>query len=34
MADYAHPETLVTTDWVVNHATDPNVRVVEVAGKD
>jgi thiosulfate/3-mercaptopyruvate sulfurtransferase len=30
MADYAHPETLVTTDWVVNHAADPNVRVVEV----
>lgn len=30
MADYAHPETLVTTDWVANHATDPNVRVVEV----
>jgi thiosulfate/3-mercaptopyruvate sulfurtransferase len=30
MADYAHPETLVTTDWVAQHATDPNVRVVEV----
>jgi thiosulfate/3-mercaptopyruvate sulfurtransferase len=30
MADYAHPEALVTTDWVANHAADPSVRVVEV----
>src|SRR4051812_22990718 len=30
MADYAHPEALVTTDWVADHATDPKVRVVEV----
>ena len=30
MANYAHPETLVSTDWVAQHATDPNVRVVEV----
>jgi thiosulfate/3-mercaptopyruvate sulfurtransferase len=30
MADYAHPETLVSTDWVAQHAADPNVRVVEV----
>jgi thiosulfate/3-mercaptopyruvate sulfurtransferase len=30
MADYAHPETLVTTDWVAQHLTDPKVRVVEV----
>ncbi len=30
MATYAHPETLVSTDWVAAHATDPNVRVVEV----
>jgi thiosulfate/3-mercaptopyruvate sulfurtransferase len=30
MADYAHPETLVSTDWVAAHAKDPNVRVVEV----
>jgi thiosulfate/3-mercaptopyruvate sulfurtransferase len=30
MADYAHPEALVTTEWVANHATDPKVRVVEV----
>src|SRR5882762_7165816 len=30
MADYAHPETLVSTDWVAQHAADPKVRVVEV----
>ncbi len=30
MADYAHPEALVTTDWVEEHAGDANVRVVEV----
>lgn len=30
MADYAHPEMLVTTDWVAAHAHDANVRVVEV----
>lgn len=30
MADYAHPETLVSTDWVAQHASDPNVRVAEV----
>src|SRR5216683_5714904 len=30
MADYAHPETLVTTDWVAQHLTDPKVRNVEV----
>jgi thiosulfate/3-mercaptopyruvate sulfurtransferase len=30
MADYAHPEVLVSTDWVAAHANDPNVRVVEV----
>jgi thiosulfate/3-mercaptopyruvate sulfurtransferase len=30
MANYAHPEVLVTTDWVASHANDPNVRVVEV----
>jgi thiosulfate/3-mercaptopyruvate sulfurtransferase len=30
MADYAHPEVLVSTDWVAAHATDPNVRVAEV----
>ena len=30
MADYAHPETVVSTDWVAKHANDPSVRVVEV----
>jgi thiosulfate/3-mercaptopyruvate sulfurtransferase len=29
-ATYAHPGTLVTTAWVGEHATDPQVRVVEV----
>jgi thiosulfate/3-mercaptopyruvate sulfurtransferase len=26
---YAHPEMLVSTDWVAAHLTDPNVRIVE-----
>ena len=26
---YAHPEVLVSTDWVANHLDDPNVRIVE-----
>jgi thiosulfate/3-mercaptopyruvate sulfurtransferase len=30
MAAYAHPETLVSTDWVAEHQNDPNLRVVEV----
>jgi thiosulfate/3-mercaptopyruvate sulfurtransferase len=30
MGDYAHPEVLVSTQWVSEHAGDPNVRVVEV----
>ncbi len=30
MADYAYPETLVSTDWVAQHSHDANVRVVEV----
>jgi thiosulfate/3-mercaptopyruvate sulfurtransferase len=30
MAEYAHPEALVATEWVAEHAGDPNVRVVEV----
>jgi thiosulfate/3-mercaptopyruvate sulfurtransferase len=30
MADYAHPESLVTTEWVANNLSNPNVRVVEV----
>jgi thiosulfate/3-mercaptopyruvate sulfurtransferase len=30
MADYAHPEVLVSTQWVAEHSSDPNVRLVEV----
>jgi thiosulfate/3-mercaptopyruvate sulfurtransferase len=30
MAQYAHPEALVSTEWVAQHASDPHVRVVEV----
>jgi thiosulfate/3-mercaptopyruvate sulfurtransferase len=29
-AGYAHPEVLVTTDWVAEHGGDANVRLVEV----
>ncbi|NTV63407.1 MAG: sulfurtransferase [Oscillochloris sp.] len=29
MADYAHPEVLVDTDWVAEHLSDPQVRLVE-----
>jgi thiosulfate/3-mercaptopyruvate sulfurtransferase len=27
---YAHPELLVETEWVAQHATDPNVRLIDV----
>ena len=30
MAEYAHPEVLVSTDWVEQHKGDPGVRLVEV----
>jgi len=30
MAEYAHPEVLVSTEWVAAHANDPHVRVAEV----
>ncbi len=30
MADYAHPESLVSTQWVAEHGNEPNVRLVEV----
>jgi thiosulfate/3-mercaptopyruvate sulfurtransferase len=30
MQTYAHPEVLVTTDWVANHLNDPNTAIVEV----
>jgi len=26
---YAHPEVLVSTQWVADHLTDPNVRIIE-----
>jgi thiosulfate/3-mercaptopyruvate sulfurtransferase len=30
MADYAHPEVLVSTEWVAEHQSDPKVRLIEV----
>lgn len=30
MADYAHPEVLVTTEWVTAHTSDPKIRIIEV----
>ncbi len=30
MSDYAHPEVLVSTQWVADHGNDANVRLVEV----
>jgi thiosulfate/3-mercaptopyruvate sulfurtransferase len=30
MSGYAHPDTLVTTDWVADHLDDPQVALVEV----
>lgn len=30
MSEYAHPETLVTTEWVAAHGKDPGIRLVEV----
>ena len=30
MADYAQPESIVSTDWVAEHGSDANVRLVEV----
>ena len=27
--NYAHPESLVDTDWLAEHLTDPNVRIIE-----
>ncbi len=29
MAEYAHPEVLVSTDWVADHLEDPNIKIVE-----
>ena len=30
MSNYAHPEVLVDTQWVVDHLNDPKVRILEV----
>ncbi len=30
MSEYAHPEALVSTEWVASHANDPKIRLVEV----
>jgi thiosulfate/3-mercaptopyruvate sulfurtransferase len=30
MSDYAHPEVLVSTDWVKQHLGDPKVKLVEI----
>ena len=30
MAEYAHPESLVSTEWVTEHGSDQNIRLVEV----
>ncbi|MGH9431933.1 MAG: sulfurtransferase [Terriglobia bacterium] len=30
MSDYKHPEALVSTQWVADHANDPKIRLVEV----
>jgi len=30
MTDYAHPEVLVTTEWVAQHLNDSNLRLIEV----
>ncbi len=30
MAEFAHPEVLVSTQWVADHRNDPNLRIVEV----
>ncbi|HXA75948.1 MAG TPA: sulfurtransferase [Candidatus Acidoferrales bacterium] len=30
MAEYAHPEVLVSTQWVADHLNDPKIRLVEV----
>jgi thiosulfate/3-mercaptopyruvate sulfurtransferase len=30
MSEYAHPEVLVTSEWVASHSKDPGLRLVEV----
>ena len=29
MSDYAHPESLVSTEWLAEHVNDPDIRIVE-----
>ncbi|HEY7534810.1 MAG TPA: sulfurtransferase, partial [Thermodesulfobacteriota bacterium] len=29
MAKYAHPEVLVSTEWVSEHLNDQNLRIIE-----
>ena len=29
MSEYVHPEVLVSTEWLVDHLEDPNIRIVE-----
>ena len=29
MAEYAHPEVLVETEWVAEHLDDPKIRLLE-----
>ena len=30
MAEYLHPEVLVSTQWAAEHLNDPRVRLIEV----
>jgi thiosulfate/3-mercaptopyruvate sulfurtransferase len=30
MAEYAHPEVLVSTDWLTQHLNDSGIRIIEV----
>src|SRR6266508_3493830 len=30
LTDYANPDALVETDWLEEHADDPNLRIIEV----
>ena len=34
MAEYAHPELLVDTEWLAQHLDDPNVRIVDCDSRD
>ncbi|OGO17304.1 MAG: hypothetical protein A2Z14_17380 [Chloroflexi bacterium RBG_16_48_8] len=31
MGSYAHPEMVVTTDWLADHLEDPSIRIIEVS---